>query len=462
MAGRSKQGLSKHETKGYRISIGKKPDGNARTFWLGQDRMVAEYGAEMYRRRWSDLTVKGGAAWTTEAEQDVKQNIDGFRQAMLVKLPQRWELEVQEAQAIRDSVSARQAIFKQTLDVDAPAVRTTPVMTVVPTLHAAIDLYVEAFRSKATSESHKERTRQLLDDLKHYRADMPLADIDRVWLQTITDFIKSRPLARKRGTPLAPLTVRNTLRAWRAFFDWLDANAESPRFGGWQAPRRWEELFEVRITKLMTKAERDASADGPKQLTPEQIVRLYRAAKNDVHRICILLGVFAALGQKEIATLRRDEFDLTNGTLTHRRSKTGQLGKFWLPVEAVKLIRSYFGSVKTNADNLAFFTSDGSPMVTESSDAIRQAWTDIVNRVNREKGPKVEKGSQGFYHLRKFVADYAMRQGGPVVRDAFLSHAAASVGDKHYSNTRDFDAVFKVGRELHAELTDKGMFKKTK
>lgn len=457
MARTAAKGLSHHATKGFRISIGKKADGTYRQFWLGQGRILAEYHADTLRGQFERMKSEGRDVWTAEDEAAVRWYVDQFR-AMQTALRQRHALDVQE-------LDQRGQILNAVMIGDP--VRTPQAKPPEPTgakqtlnLHAAIDAYVESFNAKAVSGGHKERTRQLMDDLKHYRADVPLAEIDRVWLQTLTDHIKSRPKARKRKTPLAPYTVRNMLRAWSRFFDWLDANADSPRFGGWQAPRRWEELFEVKLTKLMNKAERDARADGPKQLTVQQVVRLYRAARSEVHRVCILLGVFAALGQREIASLRREEFDLSAGTLTHRRSKTGQLGKFWLPPEAVTMIRRYFRENRADKEGTAFLTADRSKLVTDTSDAVRQAWTDIVNRVNKEGGPKIEKGMQGFYHLRKFAADYAMRSGGPVVRDAFLAHAPESVGAKHYSNARDFEAVFAVGKALHRELTAAGMFAK--
>jgi hypothetical protein len=44
---------------------------------------------------------------------------------------------------------------------------------------------------------------------------------------------------------------------------------------------------------MMSKAERDVHPDGPKHLTLDQVVRLYKAARNGVHRICVLLGTFA-------------------------------------------------------------------------------------------------------------------------------------------------------------------------
>jgi integrase len=447
--------VGERHPKGFRFRIGRLPDGQGARFWLGSDELQAQQRAAAYVEAWADVIRRGGTSWSDETLKEARdlgeQRIRGWTN---------WANSIRRGAVAVAAVAAQEDAKLQAVTAQ-PVASAAETPTETPMLHAAIDTYMVAFKAKATSESHKERTRQLLDDLKHYRADVPLATIDRVWLQTLTDFIKSRPKARKRKTPLAPLTVRNTLRAWSRFFDWIDSNADSPRFGHWQAPRRCGELFQVRLTKLMTKAERDAHADGPKQLTIDQVVRLYRAAKNDVHGVCVLLGTFAALGQKEIATLRRDEFDLDAGVLTHRRSKTGQLGKFWLPPEAVKIVRRYFRDVRTDKENTAFFTGDGSKLVTDSSDAVRQAWTDIVNRVNKEDGPKIAKGMQGFYALRKFAADYAMRTAGPVVRDTFLAHAPESVGAKHYSNSRNFDDVFAVGKALHAELVAKGMFKPT-
>jgi len=437
-------GLSQHATKGFRIKIGTQANGKPKTFWLGHHRSIADYWADTLRGQFSHMKGDGRDTWTAQDIEAVTWYVQQFKDH-LNGLRRRHALDVKELQQ-------RGAVFDAVFG-DGPAVVVKP----TPKLYSAIDTFVLAFKGKALSESHKDRTGQLLDDLKHYRTDIQLTEIDRVWLQSLTDQIKARPKSRVRQTPLAPLTVRNMLRAWSKFFDWLDANADSPRFGHWQAPRRWQELFAVRMNGLMSKAERDTAADGPKHLTATQVVSLYKAARNDVHRICVLLGTFAALGQREIASLRRDEFDLDAGILTHRRSKTGQIGKFWIPAEAVKLIRRYFTNVRTDDENTAFFTGDGSKLVTESSDAIRQAWSDIVDRVIKD-GVEIEKGRQGFYCLRRFTADYAMRNGGPVLRDAVLAHAANTVGAKHYSNARDFNAVYDVGRKLHAELTAAGMF----
>ena len=81
------------------------------------------------------------------------------------------------------------------------------------TLHTWIDLFADSFDKRTVADNHKTRMRQLLGDLKHFRKDVPLTEVNRVWLQTLTDEIKSRPKSRKRKTPLAPYTLMNMLRA---------------------------------------------------------------------------------------------------------------------------------------------------------------------------------------------------------------------------------------------------------
>jgi hypothetical protein len=260
MARTAKQGLSHHATKGFRLSIGKKPDGNYKSFWLGRERLLAEYHAHTLRGQFQNMQLQEREVWTEEDEAKVRWYVDQY-QAMQVALRQRHAADVRGVETRGQFLNA--VIIGDPVPARASK-RTTEDTAIKPklTLHSAIDAYVEAFKNKVLSEAHKERTRQLLDDLKRFRGDVSLSEIDRVWLQTLTDHIKSRPKARKRKTHLSPYTVRNMLRAWSRFVDWLDANADSDRFGHWQAPRRWEDLFQVRLTKLMSKA-RWAEASHP-------------------------------------------------------------------------------------------------------------------------------------------------------------------------------------------------------
>src|SRR5205807_48842 len=115
----------------------------------------------------------------------------------------------------------------------------------------------------------------------------------------------------------------------------------------------------------------------------------------------LLVGLFAAQGQSELASVRRDEFDLAAATFTHRRNKTGQKGVYWLPPELVKLLRAYFRDHPSGGADVAFRTRDGQPLVTDGSDAVRQAWDDWRRRA------KVDRPGLGFYSFRRFFGDYA-------------------------------------------------------
>jgi integrase len=460
MARSAKGGLSRHE-KGYRIQLGKTPEGKYRVFWLGHNRFSADYAAMTLRSKFAAMQAQGRDVWTAADVAEVRPYLDAAK-AMVTTMPT----------VLADQVAAAEAVVAERKQVQAnfaalTGVGTAPAAPASPTpataadspvmLHAAIDAYLTMVAARPVSAGYRKRTAELVSDLKRYRPDVPLAQVDRVWLQSLCDSMKARPKSPKTGRPLSPFTVRNMLVTWRGMFDWLDSNSESDRFGRWQAPRRWVDLFDVRPTKLMTKAERDQIADGPAQITAEQIVRAYRQANFDLHRCCILLGVFAALGQRELSSLRRDEFDLKAGTLDHRRNKTGQRGLYHLPAEVVTVLKRYFKAHKAGPDGAAFMTAEGSALVSDKSDSVRQAWDDLTRRANAAdaKAPPI---THGFYALRRFAGDFAMRHGGAEGRDTFLAHAPASVGARHYSNTRDFAKVAEVGRKLADELRAAGLF----
>lgn len=283
---------------------------------------------------------------------------------------------------------------------------------------------------------------------------MPLANVDRLWLETLTNYLKGRPLSRKfdrrtsKRERISPATVKTLLQHWRQAFDWLDSNAD--RFG-WQAPRKVQRLFEVELNAIRTKGERDRAADGPDHLTLAEIKQLLHAA-NDRQRMFILLGLFTGQGQTELRWTRRDEFDLATQTFAHRRNKTGQPGRFWLPSELVALLKGYFAEVEPIEEGLAFSTREGRPLVTAKSDAVCQMFDDV------RKAAGITRKGVTFYACRRFLGDRAKRAGGSDLQRAALAHAAIGMGEKHYSNFRDFDAVKRVAQTLHEDMKAAGCF----
>jgi|SRR5688500_16972865 hypothetical protein len=74
------------------------------------------------------------------------------------------------------------------------------------------------------------------------------------------------------------------------------------RFGRWQWPRRGDELFLVNVNKIMTRPERDKAADGPDQLTVDEIRKLVHAA-TDRQRMLILSRTVRGDGADRIAVV---------------------------------------------------------------------------------------------------------------------------------------------------------------
>jgi integrase len=358
------------------------------------------------------------------------------------------------------------------------------------TLERALDHYVAALQRKPLSPAYKRRVGESIEAFKHYvadcaahdllrhdaaalrayradpagsqryRRDVPLDEVDRIFLEAVCDHIRSRPLSRKvnratrRREPVDPYTVKTVLQhAWQAF-DWIDSASDSDTFGGWELPKKAERLFAVGLTKLMSKPERDRHADGPDQITIPELVALYRAIDpaNTLHQIILLMGIFTAQGQSELSHAMRGEFNLKRGRFTHRRNKTGQQGEYWLPPELVRLLQDYFGCVPTDRHDTAFFTAGGNRLVSDTSDAVRQAFDDWRIRA------KVTGSGISFYACRRLLGDLAKRAGGKELRAAALAHAGSDVGDRHYSNFRDFGKLHRVARKLYNDLRAAGMF----
>jgi hypothetical protein len=434
--------------KGYNKTIGKMPDGAKKRWWLGKDKREAERKAAKILNVWEwtvQLAQENGLepAWSDEQIRGMGRaaNIDS-----LTELDK--SLKALEGSVATDlsvvrlgNGGARLPASPRTDDLSAAE---------VPTLHGAIDAYEAVIKTANKSESYLRRQLEVLKDLKRFRDDCPLTSVDRACLEELTNYIKSRPLSRKTKRPIAADTARTYLQYWRVFFKWIDNNSESAKFGGWEAPKNWGELFAVDNIRR-TKAETDRLADGPEQIEISEIAALLDHAGDDRQRMLILLALFAAQGQTELSVTQRKEFDLKAATFTHRRNKTGVRGVYWLPPELVKLLSTHFAKSKPEGDDLAFLTREGKPLVTKTSDSIRQ-WFDGC----RERAEV--RDCISFYSLRTYFGHRAAKMGGDEALNAALAHSAKTVARKNYTGFRDFGKVAEVGKAIHADLLAAGAF----
>ena len=448
--------LSRHPTQGYRLSCGwylKDGRKTPKVFWLGKDKDRATIEAQ--KIRWAAPIAAAMGGWTDEYVRQIRavDTIAMVQQSFW----QAERLRQQLAPSMPPDVIVRLPSSDSPETATAAAGSGTSAM-----LHAALDAYLAAVRQQPGSCSYKEGIRDSLEAVKHYRPDCPLVHVDYAWLEDLTNHIKKRPLSRnhsrasRQREPIKPHTVKRLLQHTRQAVKWIHRQRSSNQFEGWKAPEDWTDLFTVELSQIMTKIERDKAADGPEQLTINEIKQLYQAAcdgNSTLHPILFLLGLFSAQGQSELACIRRNEIDLNSATFTHRRNKTGQKGIYWLPPKLVILLKQYFKKHPASGEDLAFRTRDGEPLVTPKSDAVRQAWDDWRSRAG------INRSGFGFYSLRRFFGDYATRRGGNAAGDAALAHTPKSVRGKHYSNYRDFDGIRKIGKQLHAELKAAGMFR---
>ena len=447
---RQGKNLSQHPCKGYRLQIGNyfTPEGKktGKVWWFGRvDFHQAEFQVGLIRHIFHDRCPDG--LWTPDATEFAKTVIARDRIRYEGRLRSATNLLEGAGMVVRPGPHPEPAARK--------ARTLTPMTSGEPMLYQSLDAYVAAIKGKAISPAYARRIAETVGDLKVFREDCPLSKVDRLWLERLTDEFKGRPLRRTKNRstgkrePIRPATVKTYLQHWRQMFDWIDQAADSDRFGEWEAPRRWQDLFACDMKKLMTKTERDKAADGPDQLTIEEIKALLIAADNR-QRMLILLALFAGLGQTELSVTRRDEFDLEGSRFTHRRNKTGQRGEYWLPPELVQLLRNHFHEVKAVEGNLAFYTREGLPLVTRNSDSVRQFFEDLRKKAG------VTRPHMTFYAFRRFLGDRAKRRGGTELRDAALAHAGNTVGDRHYSNFRAFGKVEELAREIRDELLGAG------
>jgi hypothetical protein len=466
--------------------------------WLGRDQAaalcMARYFDDWRAGReardanwvWSDDEVAECKRAMDHGRCIVDAVVDRARQQL--RIAERVAAEVTPGLPVSAVIAPNPAAARVVTPAGAAAAPTASKAPPAATLYGALDSYVHAVNRKRLSLPYRRRIGESIEAFKHYaadrdavtrlrgdpkalksylqdpdasaayRRDFPLRpDVDRLWLEGVCDYVRSRPLSRKvnkrtgRREPVDPYTVKTVLQhAWQAF-NWIDSASDGDRFGGWELPKKAKAIFAVELKKLMSKGERDRHADGPDHLTVAEIVKLYRAidAGNVLYKIILLMGVFTAQGQTELSCAMRGEFDLEAGRFRHRRNKTGQLGEYWLPPELVAMLREYFAAVASDRDGTAFFTADGRKLVTDTSDAVRQAFDDWRERARR---------GVSFYACRRLLGDLAKRAGGKELRDAALSHTGSDVGDVSYSNFRDFEALARVARRLHTAVSEAGLF----
>ncbi len=441
---------------GYSKDIGKyaKPDGTLapKRFWLGHNQARAIWLANVHNETFKRFVAPAGGIWTDEHARLLSLLID-------TEDDRTRKIAAKVGGSI-SQLSSRPPVAGLPPIPDAPVVapflaRPHASSAVVPsprpsTLYAAVAAYVAHLKTRRMSDRHRERATQVVEvNLKAVRSDCALATVDYLWIDSLANHYKGRPKNLRDGAPLMPAGVKNILTYLRLFFTWLD----DVEYGGWTAPRKLAKCFKVRVVDLMTQTEL-RSAGTIEQFEVSTLVKLYRHGTPH-QRTLMLMALFTGATQQELAVMEQGDFDLDAATLIHVRHKTKVRGEFWLPPELVALLRDTFAC--RAHDPLAFRTRDGSALLTFRdgkllSDAVKQSWNDL-----REKAEVPDALS--FKYLRKFSADWMVRNDGDEMGQVMLSHARHSVLAKSYSKSRAFERFHTLQKKMYSELERAGMFK---
>ncbi|MGH9621047.1 MAG: hypothetical protein ACRD45_15250, partial [Bryobacteraceae bacterium] len=116
----------------------------------------------------------------------------------------------------------------------------------------------------------------------------------------------------KRGEPLAPATLKTSLQKCRSFFLYANENLIDK-------PVKYRRPLASPARRLLRQA---VNATGPRMFAAGEIRAILEAATPTM-RAWVLLGLNAAFGPEDCASLPVDKLDLETGWHTYGRSKTG-------------------------------------------------------------------------------------------------------------------------------------------
>jgi hypothetical protein len=279
--------LSKHSQGGFRKFVW------GRMFALGMDQYKAAAIAQEIARQAEESIADGEKVWGDTAlaiishvtkavygDKEARYHLEAMALTLHHKYPilQKWLTPLEQVeQEIIQAANPNAAL---------PLMQTQ--------LYTAIDAFVEAKSQQAVSEIHKEQVTCRMGRVKFALADMPLAAFG---VDQISQIVNIFACQCKEGK-LSKATSGNYISTFRQFVDWLDMS-DSPRFKAWQAPRRFETLFNVKLTSPATGAAHTPA------MTVDQIGQLWKAA-NARQRLYLLLGLNCGYTQEDIASLTAD------------------------------------------------------------------------------------------------------------------------------------------------------------
>jgi hypothetical protein len=458
--------ISKHPTKGYRLTLGKylksgKP--TPRLFWLGHNLGKAQFRVAELQRAYQELRGEGQEFWTDRAITDAKGFMaaigDDIRQS-LARLRENIEADQNRVAFLNGFASfAMPPAAGDPIKPEPESVGTESAFT----LATAVAEYTAHLERKVPHQLSRTNCNRQMASLKCLNEVIPsnmlMAQVDKQQLEKLVAHFTARPVREQTGKPLAPDTVVTTLKHAKAFFDWLDGER-------WEAPRRMDKVFKVRRNILLTTAEQRAEANGKEVFSLDELKALYAHA-NEQQQLYMLVALNCAFTQKDLATITFADVQLDAALpiinlIRHKTRGTGIRGQWELWPETAAALRKRMRHTPTatarNSGQLALLTEDDRPLVNDANDtdSVGLTWRRLIKSINKQTAVVRDLP---FKTIRKTASDTILKlSGSEAVQQLMLAHARRSIAARHYTGEQDFTLLAKPLQRFHAMLKNAGMF----
>jgi len=340
-----------------------------------------------------------------------------------------------------------------------------------PTLHQALDAYIEWIKSEKRHAYMNTRVGQA-ERLKERHADAPL---DSLLTYDACDQMvglwRRRPPVKGSDKPIAVVTAQNHIYELKCFFRWLHRSERFP----WRKPEDFD-LIDTRVPELPHEKQAKATTEQVQTFTLAELCILNEYA-TPLERLLLLLGLNCGFGGAESGTLTYREvflhqihpkaeelgFESTpqDSFIRRVRLKSNVYGEHLLWPQTVTALqwavnrRQRLG--KMAADSPLLVSDRGEPLFHETkggnySKRIQNLWQSGLLRRVRMDYPDFRKLSFG--KLRKTAGNLIKRFSDGETAGVFLCHGIPVKSDvlsDVYTN-RDFAKVFAAIRKVQEHL----------
>jgi hypothetical protein len=326
------------------------------------------------------------------------------------------------------------------------------------TLHHEIDRFVEAIKVEYfdkteghVSDSGMYKIKKM-NQLREHSTDLPLNQLDLPALDSIYQTIRSRPIAKKTGKPLAYGTCQKLLTeigGKQGFLVWLETLSKA----GWERPAKFH-LIKTKIKTLDSDSDEAAQAE---VFDLDQLVILAKYA-TPLERMFMLLGLNCAYGADQIGRLKVSELHLDDERPTVRRirRKKGIRGihPLWKQtVEGMRLVLAKHSD--PSPTNFALLTETGNPYWRKTKKGNRapmipNRWKGLLERVAKDYP---EFPMLPFNCVRNTSVDMVRQIAGAEMGklQATHKHQSKDVNLRRYSNPR-IRKLLRIHRRIEAKL----------